>query len=413
MDALQQNVAGVNISNVAGNRFSAEHRVSWLCRLARLGHAAGTGGLPERGAHQRSIRRHRQLGPDPDLSDQVDRGRDEQSGLRPQCARRRRRGPDERRLQLSRRRNRHDGQAPSAAPRLRCNGASRSATGLSIRALEGVHDNGYRNFSPSDVRRFYGDIGYRNDGSEIHLNVGAAQNNFGATAAVPVELLQQYWGATYTTPQTSPNQVGYLNLTGKFEVTPSWTVDGVAHYRAFTQQTQDGNPTGAQPCSRPDACSASATRRRRQTDSTGSSFPTRSRRTRSSAKIDRTFTRHEHRRRLPAGDQHRPAVRSRQSLCRRHELRRQRHAFRRERRAWHDRQQLCRQRQRHLPRQVRQSGFRRAGGAPHHQSIYRAIRARHVRRHQGSLGHRRRPIQRRAHCLAGPTRRPAQRQRHL
>jgi outer membrane receptor protein involved in Fe transport len=115
-------------------------------------------------------------------------------------------------------------------------------------ALEGVHDDGYRNFGTSDVRRFYGDIGYRYDGNEVHLNMGAAQNNFGAAATTPVELLQQYWGATYTTPQTSQNQVGYLNLTGKFEVTPTWTIDAIAHYRAFSQRTQDGNPTGAQPC---------------------------------------------------------------------------------------------------------------------------------------------------------------------
>src|ERR1700690_1050776 len=62
-------------------------------------------------------------------------------------------------------------------------------------ALEGLHDNGYRNFSVSDVRRFYGDIGYRNDGNEFHLNMGLADNNFGATATVPRELLQQFWGA--------------------------------------------------------------------------------------------------------------------------------------------------------------------------------------------------------------------------
>ncbi len=115
-------------------------------------------------------------------------------------------------------------------------------------ALEGVHDNGFRNFSPSDVRRFYGDIGYRYDGNEIHINLGAANNNFGATATVPAELLQQYWGATYTTPQTTANQVGYVNLTGKFEVSPAWTLDGIAHFRAFTQRIQDGNPTGTQPC---------------------------------------------------------------------------------------------------------------------------------------------------------------------
>jgi outer membrane receptor protein involved in Fe transport len=118
-------------------------------------------------------------------------------------------------------------------------------------ALEGVHDDGFRNFSPSNIRRFYGDIGYRNDQSEFHLNIGAAANDFGAAATVPAELLQQFWGATYTTPQTSSNKVEYLNLTGKVEVSPTWTVDGVAHVRIFDQHTQDGNPTGAQPCDDP------------------------------------------------------------------------------------------------------------------------------------------------------------------
>jgi outer membrane receptor protein involved in Fe transport len=115
-------------------------------------------------------------------------------------------------------------------------------------ALEGVHDDGFRNFSQSDIKRFYGDIGYKNDGAEFHLNMGAAQNNFGATATAPVELLQQYWGATYTTPQTTANQVGYVNLLGKYEVTPTWTIEGSAHARLFDQHIVDANATGTQPC---------------------------------------------------------------------------------------------------------------------------------------------------------------------
>jgi outer membrane receptor protein involved in Fe transport len=115
-------------------------------------------------------------------------------------------------------------------------------------ALEGLHDGGFRNFSASTVRRFYGDVGYRNDSSEFHLNMGVASNNFGATATVPVELLQNYWGATYTTPQTTANRVGYLNLTGKVEATPTWTVEGSAHVRVFQQKTVDGNPSATQPC---------------------------------------------------------------------------------------------------------------------------------------------------------------------
>jgi outer membrane receptor protein involved in Fe transport len=115
-------------------------------------------------------------------------------------------------------------------------------------ALEGLHDNGFRNFSASTIRRFYGDIGARNDQAEFHINMGVAHNDFGAAATVPAELLQQYWGATYTTPQTSTNKVGYVNLTGKVDVTPTWAVEGIAHVRVFNQSTQDGNPTGAQPC---------------------------------------------------------------------------------------------------------------------------------------------------------------------
>lgn len=115
-------------------------------------------------------------------------------------------------------------------------------------ALEGAHDDGYRLFSPSTIRRFYGDVGYRNADSEIHLNLGAADNNFGAAAAVPIELLNASYNAVYTTPQTSTNQVGYGTLSGKFEVSPTWTVDGNLHYRVFSQHTQDGNPTNTQPC---------------------------------------------------------------------------------------------------------------------------------------------------------------------
>src|SRR5262249_62033323 len=81
-------------------------------------------------------------------------------------------------------------------------------------ALEGVHDNGFRNFSASDIRRFYGDVGYKTDASEFHLNMGVADNKFGATAAVPGALLQQNWGATLTPPQTSHKPPCYAQFYG-------------------------------------------------------------------------------------------------------------------------------------------------------------------------------------------------------
>ena len=56
------------------------------------------------------------------------------------------------------------------------------------------------------------------------------------------------FGATYTSPQITANQVAYANLTAKVEVTPTWTFEGVAHARAFGQQVLDANPTATQPC---------------------------------------------------------------------------------------------------------------------------------------------------------------------
>lgn len=120
-------------------------------------------------------------------------------------------------------------------------------------ALEGLHDNGFRNFSQSDVRRFYGDVGYKAGDSEFHVNMGIAKNDFGANATVPAELLEKYWGATYTTPQTSSNRVGYLNLTAKADATPAWTLEGTAHLRRYEQKIVDGNPTEV------GACTADAT----------------------------------------------------------------------------------------------------------------------------------------------------------
>jgi hypothetical protein len=76
------------------------------------------------------------------------------------------------------------------------------------------------------------------------------RQHLGAAATVSVELLQRYYGATYTPPQTSIHRVGYVNLTGKVEATPIWTIEGSAHVRVFDheEETLDANPTGTRPC---------------------------------------------------------------------------------------------------------------------------------------------------------------------
>ena len=77
---------------------SAGHPIPRVRRIAGSRYASGTCGLPERGACQRGVRRHRQLGPDSDGRDQVGYRRNQQPRVRPQRARRGRQRPDEGRL---------------------------------------------------------------------------------------------------------------------------------------------------------------------------------------------------------------------------------------------------------------------------------------------------------------------------
>ena len=115
-------------------------------------------------------------------------------------------------------------------------------------SLEGVHDGGYRKFGDSNIARFYGDLGYRAEGNELHLNVSLARTKYGASGPAPVELLQQDWSNVYTTPQTSEHQMGMVNLTGRFTLSPTWTLNANAYVRRYIQRTVDGNPTNAQAC---------------------------------------------------------------------------------------------------------------------------------------------------------------------
>src|SRR5262249_37745757 len=111
---------------------------------------------------------------------------------------------------------------------------------------DAIHDSGWRNFSPSELRRLYADFGARGDQAEVHVNFTGASNMFGATAAAPVQLLNQNWANTYTVPQTTQNQLAFLTSSGSWNPTPTVSIQGNVYYRGYWQRHVDGNATDAQ-----------------------------------------------------------------------------------------------------------------------------------------------------------------------
>ena len=103
-------------------------------------------------------------------------------------------------------------------------------------AIEGIHDSGWREFSPSDVKRMYVDLGARDKDTEFHINFTGAESKLGAVGPTPVQLLAQNYGAVFTNPQMTENQLAMLSANGSVKLSSTWTASGVAYVRSFHQK---------------------------------------------------------------------------------------------------------------------------------------------------------------------------------
>jgi iron complex outermembrane receptor protein len=119
-------------------------------------------------------------------------------------------------------------------------------------AADAINDNGWRDDSPSQLRRIYGDLGARGEQTEFHVAFTGASNNFGAAAATPIQLLNQSWSSTYTVPQTTQNQLAFLTASASWNPASNLSFQANGYYRGFWQHHVDGNATAAQNSGCPD-----------------------------------------------------------------------------------------------------------------------------------------------------------------
>jgi iron complex outermembrane receptor protein len=111
-----------------------------------------------------------------------------------------------------------------------------------------INDGGWRLDSASQLTNFYGDVGYKANGFESHLQLTAGDTQFGASVFAPIQLLQNDWSSVYTVPQTTYNKMGMLAWTGAYAYSPTLSFQGGAYFRAFNQAHVDGNPTSVTSC---------------------------------------------------------------------------------------------------------------------------------------------------------------------
>src|SRR5438067_2028638 len=84
--------------------------------------------------------------------------------------------------------------------------------------------DGWRDSSPSELRRLYADLGWRGEKTEFHVTFTGAKNAFGNVGPTPIELLARRWQNVYTTPQNTQNQLAFVTANGTWRPTDTLTV---------------------------------------------------------------------------------------------------------------------------------------------------------------------------------------------
>ncbi len=112
----------------------------------------------------------------------------------------------------------------------------------------GMHENGWRDFSPSTLGQIYADIGWRGDAAELHMNIIAADNDLVGNGTTPVDLLDASRSAILTHPDETKNKYVRVGLSGTYAINDRTTIQVNAYYSNLSQRTFNGDAAEVEPC---------------------------------------------------------------------------------------------------------------------------------------------------------------------
>ena len=111
-----------------------------------------------------------------------------------------------------------------------------------------LHDDSFRDESPTQIQQAYADLGYEDGRATLHLSLGGALNTIDAVGPTPVEMLAQDPKSVFTFPQAIKNEMEMAQLRGTYALSGEWNASGSAYYRHFEQHLIDGNTTDVDVC---------------------------------------------------------------------------------------------------------------------------------------------------------------------
>src|ERR1700728_239599 len=250
MDALRQNVAGVNISNVAGNEFQANIEFRGFV-------ASPVSGTPQGLAvYQNGVRINEAFGDTvnwdlfPSIAvNQVDLvssspvyglnalGGGISISMKDGFSYR---GGD---VELS------GGSFGNHAAAVQY-GANSGDLGIYV-AGNALQNTGWRPFSDDSLRQLYAVASIRTDRASLDLSYTRGDNQMDGQGPAPVQEMAVNRSLVFTGPQTNINRLNFLTLNGTLKVTDTWSLQSLLYYRQYQQVVSNGNTTDYTACTTP------------------------------------------------------------------------------------------------------------------------------------------------------------------
>jgi outer membrane receptor protein involved in Fe transport len=115
-------------------------------------------------------------------------------------------------------------------------------------AGNGLSEKGWRDVQSSQLRNFYGDLGWRGAKGEVHLDVAAADNRLNQPGTTPIQQLMADPAAVFTAPNLVTNHYAQFNLSGSTDISDQTSLQANLYYTYFMQKVYNGDASDFEPC---------------------------------------------------------------------------------------------------------------------------------------------------------------------
>jgi outer membrane cobalamin receptor len=109
-------------------------------------------------------------------------------------------------------------------------------------------ENGWRDFSPSETKQLFGNVGWSSTNTTLDLSLSLADTELIGNGPLPVDLLDQDRKAIFTRPDRTENKLAQIRLGGSHAIGDNTVLEGVAYYRRSDVSSLNGDDSDFEAC---------------------------------------------------------------------------------------------------------------------------------------------------------------------